>query len=583
MDVSLSGLASGFPTDQFIKKMMYISRQQTIAPIQDDISQIRQEKNAWRDVNSRLSKLDKLFEDLQKQETFTSKKTTTSDKDVLTASATTEAIKGSYDITIDQKAQAQRVVGSTKIAEATSSGTQDATTADGDASDIAMEDGKTYDVTDITDTTIDGSTYKYGLTNSNGDVVAISKNGENYTALKLATAEGNLGNLNLDTDTGGNYNFGYQVSTGTTLKMHGTEGGEQNTLTQNSLYDTVGSDPQINKTIIDMTSSDTLSDFVTKINDSQAGVTASIVDNRLVLESNKTGADSSMTLNENGGNLLTDLGVYDSTNSDNGYVNEGGTDGIEDTPSNDAEDGYQPAQDAKITINGISGITSSDNSFENAVDAVTFNIENSAQVGDTATIDVSADTDKAYNALKDMVNQYNSVVDFTDTKSAKKATLQGDGTLMRLQSSLRTKLTEEVATGNDITTAFEVGIEVDRYGKISINKSEFKKAIQNNPQQVVDLFTADSEDANYNYDGIATKLKEYTNMMVKSEGIIPNKTEMLGDQIERMKESIKDQERNLALRKQNLEQQFLAMEKAIANMNSQQSWLSGQISSLGLM
>ncbi|GAB6100042.1 flagellar filament capping protein FliD [Halanaerocella petrolearia] len=578
MGLSQLGMsATGINTQQIMQQMRYIE-EQPIRNIENDISQVKREKDAWRDINSRMSKLDNLLKDLKKQETYNSMTTSSNDKDVVTASADPEASKGSYDITVNQKAQVQRVVGGTKVAEAVSSESQDATTSDGDASDIAMEDGKTYDTTDITDTTIDGTTYKYGLTDSNGDVVAISENGENYTSLKSATAEGNLGSLNLDNDTGGNYDFGYQVSMGTTLKMHGTDGDQQNTLTQNSLYDTVGSDPTMNGTTIDMTASDTLSDFVTKINDSSAGVTASIVDNRVVLESSKTGADNSMTLNENGGNLLTDLGVYDSNNTGNVYQGNGG---------------YQDAQDAEITVNGISGITSSDNTFEDAVKGVTFNIESSASSGDSTTVDVSADTKKAKNAIKEVVDQYNSVVDFIEGKTSVSGTgeniegnvLQGDGTANRIASNLKSTLLNSISTGNEIDHMSEVGLEFDNgdYNKLTLDEEKLKKSIQDTPGQVHEFFAPDaSEDANYNHDGLATKLKDYTNSLVERDGIIPNRTDRLGDQVDRMNDTIDDYQRQVDMEMQRMKEQFTRMETTVSNFNSQSSWLSSQISTLGL-
>ena len=593
VDPSLSQLgvsATGVNTDQIISQMRYLE-ERPIRNMEDEISQIERKKDAWRDVNSRISKLDNLLDKLKEQDTYNSMTTSSSDKELMTASADPEASTGSYDITINQKAQAQRVVGSTKVAEATSSGTENIT-------DIAMEDGKTYEAFNIDNIEVDETTYQYGLVDGSNNIVAVSENGESYTALESSTT--NDGNLDSSKITGEDYNFGYELNfgnssgdTGTILKMHGTDGDQQNTLTQNSLYDTVGSDPTINGTTIDMTANDTLSDMVTKINESDSGVNASVVDNRVVLESNQTGADNSINLVENGGNLLTDLGVYDSTNSDNGYVNEGGTDGIEDTTADDAEDGYQPAQDAEITVNGISGITSSNNTFDSTVNGVSFNIQSSANAGDSTTIDVNADTGKAKKAVQKVVDQYNSVVDFISNKTsvtgsgedAEGKILQGDGTANRIINRMKSTILESIPTGNEIDYMSELGLEFDsaNYDKLTLDSGKLSDAIKNDPGQVHEFFAPDaSEDDDYDYDGLATRLKDYTNSLIETEGIIPNRTDRLGDQVKQINEDIDDYQENVDMQMERMKEQFTQMETIVSNYNNQSSWLSSQISSLGL-
>jgi flagellar hook-associated protein 2 len=48
-----------------------------------------------------------------------------------------------------------------------------------------------------------------------------------------------------------------------------------------------------------------------------------------------------------------------------------------------------------------------------------------------------------------------------------------------------------------------------------------------------------------------------------------------------MQDSIADWDTRLALRQQSLTQQFTAMETALSQLNSQSSWLNGQINALG--
>ena len=51
-------------------------------------------------------------------------------------------------------------------------------------------------------------------------------------------------------------------------------------------------------------------------------------------------------------------------------------------------------------------------------------------------------------------------------------------------------------------------------------------------------------------------------------------------EIDRMQDSISDWDSRLTLRQESLQRQFTALETALSQMNSQSSWLSGQLGSL---
>ena len=455
-DLGLDGLASGMGTEEIINQLVQLERRPIINMEQEKMD-LEESKNAWRDVNSRLDKLEGKLTQLKLSSTFQSNSTTSSNEDVATASATSDADAGNYDINVNQLAQANRLGATTKISD----------------NDVALSDP-----------------------------------------------------VNLDTNVEG--------------------------------------DISINGTTITVDADETLSSLNNKINEAGAGVSSTIIDGNLVLESSETGADNTISLTDNGNNLLDNLGI-------NGDFTDINNDSV-----------LQVAQDAEVEINGIKNITSSDNTFSEAVKGVTFNVNKT----DSATISVSQDTKKATSAVQEFVDQYNSIMDFVDTKldydpeEDKAGALQGDSTLMRLQMRLRSLVTDRVKEADSYNQLTSVGVEVDRDGVMSFDSGKLTEALTDSPEKVMNLFNAEqSEDG---FDGVATRMDQYVNQLLQSNtGTIPRKIDFFNTRMDNIDEDIEDQERRLESTRERYREQFTAMEEAMSQMQQQQSWMQQQLASLG--
>ena len=553
-DLSLDGLASGMGTEEMINQLMKIE-QKPIINMQKEKLGLEESKSAWRDVNSRLDKLEDKLTQLKLSSTFTSRTTSSSNEDVATATATTDASTGTYDITVNDVAQNQRVSG----AQLSSSDTafQDEFASFPASSNVTIN-GQSMEITE-TDTlksvqdninnNIDGAdasivdnhlvleSSETGLENQLGVIddnnvmekIGIFVNGADDSTLSSATQDV----ADADTALGLEGSFDINI-----------EGGGSST--------------------ISLTTDDTLNTFKDKINNSGLANTTAAVNG------------TSLEINNSAGNAVK-------------MENPGGTDNIIQEMrfgSQSFSNELQAASDAEIEINGITGITSSDNTFSDAVDGVTFNIDKGAQSGDTATISVSKDTDKATSAVQGFVDQYNSVMDFMDNKldydaeTEEAGTLQGDSTLMRLQMRLRSMVTDKVDTGSSYSDLSTVGIEIDREGVMSFDSGEMTDAIEKSPEDVKDLFNAESGEEGF--DGVATKADGYLDQMLQStNGTIPRRLDFYDTRMDNIDENIADQQRRLESTRQRYEEQFTAMETAMSEMQQQQSWMQQQLSSLG--
>lgn len=104
-DLGISGLASGMNTQALIEKMMEYSRK----PL-DRLKQQQQillwKQEAYRSINSTLSQLRDLAFDLKLQKSYNTKSVTSSNNQVVTATAASSAVNTSFDLEVKKLAKA---------------------------------------------------------------------------------------------------------------------------------------------------------------------------------------------------------------------------------------------------------------------------------------------------------------------------------------------------------------------------------------------------------------------------------------------------------------------------------------------
>ncbi|GEA16638.1 hypothetical protein E308F_28840 [Moorella sp. E308F] len=330
---------------------------------------------------------------------------------------------------------------------------------------------------------------------------------------------------------------------------------------------------------------DSLNSISAKINKSPdeggAGdiVTASVIDHRLVIASKTSGANGGIQFNDDATtHILNSLKIIDAT----------------DTTKLLAGAEIARAQDAEFTIDGLT-ITRSSNTITDVIQGVTLNLlavtdtdgNGTIEAAETLSLDIGKDTQKAVDAVKAMVDQYNSVMDFISTKAGDEGDLQGDPTLARVQSYLWQLMTAEIAgiTGPyqtpwsiGISTGATVGsasLTFDRSGKLTLDTEKLTAALEDDPAAVMAVFTNDSGT------GLVDRLDDYLTSLVRSgDGIIPSREKSLQDIMDDLDDQIARMEDRLAIKEEQLRRQFTAMEQALAALQSQGNWLAGQIASL---
>lgn len=328
----------------------------------------------------------------------------------------------------------------------------------------------------------------------------------------------------------------------------------------------------INSVQITVNPNATLADVREAINNAGAGVTAQLIDDRLVITSNTTGTAGTISFSDDPTtNVLEDLGVL-----------------VSGSPNT-----VQAAADAALTINGLDVIRST-NTITDVIEGVTINLKDTT--ASPVTLTVANDTEAITGAVQAFVDQYNSVMDFLATKMGKTATgepaeLFGDPTAARVQQQLKQLVTDRVAglTGN-YTSLADIGITTadttaelgfSQAGKLTIDTAKLEAALADDPDAVAALFNSNTDTTK----GVAVRLASYVDSLVKygtgvGAGIINNRQDMISEQMKDLEDQIARWEDRLTMREERLWRQFTALETALSTMQAQGAWLSQQILTL---
>ncbi|GMQ45807.1 flagellar filament capping protein FliD [Vibrio sp. 10N] len=155
----------------------------------------------------------------------------------------------------------------------------------------------------------------------------------------------------------------------------------------------------------------------------------------------------------------------------------------------------QSGQDAQISIGGETGalFTNNSNTFEDLVSGVDVTLKKANASGDTATsVQISDDVSATLDSLQSFVDAYNSAVSeitkLTQSggESDARGVLASDSTVRNIKNQLASVIREDYSG----VRLYEVGLELDRNGKLSLDRDKFEEAAKT--QDMETLFTGDA-------------------------------------------------------------------------------------------
>lgn len=357
----------------------------------------------------------------------------------------------------------------------------------------------------------------------------------------------------------------------------------------------------INGTEISLDKKSTISSMMSAVNKSAAGVTMtySSLTNSFTLESKEFGGAGKVEVGDT--SLGRSLGLVD----DNGTV------------------GASEGQNAIFEINGQE-VYLNDNTY--TLDGNTFTFNDNMTIGETYTVNIAKDSTTVKDALKKFVESYNKLIDdvygyigkspakdddgntyepLTNAEKdemsedeitkweekAKQGVLYNDSTVSTVMSQMRSALYTSVTLDDGSKFGiYNLGIktssEWSEHGKLQIDENAFDKAFENNEDAIIKLFT-DSDT------GMMKKLNSVIDGAVKSSGAANTRGTLVRKagkadssvttdstiykEMVKMQDRLKELQDRYDTKEEYWWKVFTNMETAMADLNSQTSYISSYL------
>ncbi|WP_447895104.1 flagellar filament capping protein FliD [Vreelandella sp. GE22] len=306
---------------------------------------------------------------------------------------------------------------------------------------------------------------------------------------------------------------------------------------------------------VDIKAGSTLAEVRDQINaDKESGVTASLINDgkgyRLALSSKETGKEASLA----GFSGLTSLSMDPTT--------------------------LRAGQDAELNVNGIA-ITSKSNRVEEAIQGVTLNLTAASLTPSTLVIERDeASLKEAINAFVSNYNEMKSTVGrMTEFKGEGKTSgdLVGDRTVRTIENRLRQDVTGNFGT-SDITRLAQMGIDIDKQGRLQVDEAKLDEAIANNSEGLAAFFAGDTKE-----DGFAGRISSTLKDITADDGIIKSSIGSAELRIESLDQRKLRMEASIERSTERYRKQFAVLDGMLAQMNSMSSYLSQQFDMMSAM
>jgi len=562
--ISASGLITGIDSNALIQQLMQLERQ-PITRLQNQITTLNTQRTALTNITNTLCTLRSRAQDFRLLDPFNKYKSTSGDEDILTASGSgSSPTQGTYSVQVIQLATATTAVSGGRVS------------ADIDPNATLENSGISMGITGGT-FTINGVSFTVDpTTDSLNDILnAINSSAAGVTAAydlaqdRVVIANTNPGNTSVIT-------LGRASDTSNFLTAIGVRGATQYTNTNGSTEvrsaTVLGAVSTLDKlddanlrngpvtagtfsingiSITVDPSTDALSDILSRINSSDAGVIASYdpINDVIRLQSKLLGSRN------------ISIGASGDTSN---FVSVFALDTAVQTAG----------KDAQISIDGGPVLTRNTNAITDAISGVTLNLKDTG----TATVTVSPDEDAAISAVKAFIDQYNTAISDLRNQTAVNGTLQGDGGLRSIQSTLQSMIFSTVPGNNPAYTnlvdiGFNTGSNFNskEYQPIQLDEEKFRTALREAPSTVKALFT------NTNKTGIGDLFEGYLDGATSTTGFLSERTRTNGAidrQIAAINDRIRAMEERLTQRETRLRQTFMRLEQISANLRTQNAALA---------
>ena len=578
--ITFSGLGSGLDTNSWVEALVSV-KQTTLTSIKANLETAQKKQSTISTLQASFSSLRSSIEKLtdakfgSSMDLFANNTATSSNDKIFTATVTKSAARQNYDIKVEKLATKTTASSDKPVSAVADDNTSLSALGIKEGSMTVYVDGvkKVINI-EKTDTVQD---LKSRLSTAGVDA-SIDTDGilnlkaSNGTSKLLVGATNDTSNikslLGISQQEDGTYKSTSAMYKATTASKI-TESGLFSELTVKEGTFTIGDQE------FKIDANTTISGLISQINSSEKAGATAYWDNanaKLVLTSTVEG-QSYVNVEAGTSNFTDVMGFTETTWNADGSVNQTAL----------KTDNQNLGDNAILYVNGTQVISSSNTvtSDISRLEGVTLSLKgvNTEETGNT-TLDVSQDTSQVVSAVKDVVDQYNTLMDKLDELTKSGGELYGDTTLNSVKRSLRQLITSSTGNKDDSFSMLnQIGVSTAKAGasisadtsKIELDEDALKKVLQEDPDGVkkVIMGTASKQD------GIFSKLGSVISDSLASNGYFTTATDSVKSEITKLNTKIEKQTTSIANYKSSLEAKFQAMEKTISSMqDSYKSFLN---------
>lgn len=225
------------------------------------------------------------------------------------------------------------------------------------------------------------------------------------------------------------------------------------------------------------------------------------------------------------------------------------------------ENHKQTAQNMKATVDGVEYNVSSNS-------LVVDGLKISANKAGISTINVTEDNSQIEAQMKNFVDKYNELVALIETQTlGSDSSLNDRSSIKGIVNQIKDKLFGSYGAAGD-KSVFNFGIELDKFGGLSIDSKKFNEAVQKDMVGLKDLFIGSAEKK-----GLGTVLKETLDTMKFVGGVLNSYDAAMKTREKSLNENKEKAEKSLDVKYQQLALQFSSYGALINQMESSFSGL----------
>lgn len=238
----------------------------------------------------------------------------------------------------------------------------------------------------------------------------------------------------------------------------------------------------------------------------------------------------------------------------------------ENGESGSAMQQLQAASDAAVVIDGLVSASSSTNSFQDAIQGITFEVNelNSTPL----TLTVEEDRERIKQELLQFVESYNSFYQVSraltqyDPQAQEGGPLVGDSVVRTAVGQMRSLFSSPIKDADEaLKTLSDLGIITTQDGMLEVDHVKLDRQLRQNFASLTPFFAGT--------DGFARKVEDVVRNFTGAAGAIRNRESTLSEQRLRLQKDQTTLDARLSDIETRTKKQFAAMDDAVGEMRSQ--------------